>query len=569
MMFAWPQMLLLALVPFAVILAGILRDRRADPAASHTGKPSHVRRAVVFAGQVRASASHASRAPWRLWLACMFVVVALARPQWGEAPGRPAPQGEVIIALDLSRSMLADDVAPSRLEAARTLAARLVDALPNRRIGLIGFAGAAHVLAEPSDDLAALRIFLETVTPDHVLVQGTDFADVIDVARASFSPGATGRALVILSDGEADAETWAPQARELADDAIAVVAVGFGSLDGGVVPAADGAPFLDEAGRPIVTRFTPETLSALADETGGVYVGEARRGELAALVRVASASDGIAEGDGFGAGKADQFVWFLAAALALLAWSLAREWDAEPKLRRRSAAPVGPALAVLGALTPLAAATSQGVSFAPIWWELYEEQDPLERVKELVAELIEKPEVDAADYLELARAAERYGEIHRGHAHPLSLGVLYDGLGAIERGQSLDPAIGDWGELADKLERLLEAPPPVREEDPSEADPANERLDAKREIEIAIDEGQPAPESDEGERTGDGGDDDIGGGRPDVFDRAEWRDASLVAPLYQLEQIRASATPAELFRVRQAAEGEGVSAEEEPAGQTW
>jgi Ca-activated chloride channel family protein len=566
MTFLWPHLLWLALLAPATLLAGpLLRMARPRRPGAPAPAPANIRSGIVAGGRVRfdGKARRATSLPWRFWLAFLLVVVALARPQWGrleQAPGSDAP-GEVVIALDLSRSMLATDMAPSRLERARAVATQLVKDLPDRRVALIGFAGTAHLLAPASEDRAILQAFLPIVTPAHIVAQGTNFAALLDVGLAAFGPAQQGRCLVILTDGEVEPGVWQDRIAALKGRGIRVVAVGLGTPGGASLVGPDRKPLRDRAGAPVVSRLNSVSLSELAEGTGGQYIGAERSRELAGLVRTASAEPPTGSGAATGAapGRADRFAWFLGAALLLLAWSAAREYAAEPRLRRRRvAAQAGVVLSGVLLLAMLPPQRSEAAKPLITETDLQGEEEPLKRLSGLVGQLLRKDQLSAADYLAVVDAATRYGEIHRGHGHPIEEGVLHDGLAAIELGRRLDPALADWAKAKDKLERLLVPPPSVPMDDPGPPDPANEPMDGAGQAPVpgedAKDSGpDPAPKDAQEPTAGEQGLQNVGGSQRDVFDPSEWRNAALVQPLDQLERLRGTDSPAELFQLMQRA----------------
>jgi Ca-activated chloride channel family protein len=562
MSFLLPHMMWLALAAPALILAERLlgrarRGRRTDAEAF-----AQIRRGVSSGGRVRFGdgALRTQRPRWRLWVAFLLIVVALARPQWGrveEAAGADAP-GEVMIALDLSRSMLAKDVAPSRLERARALAARLAEELPDRRVGLIGFAGSAYLLAPASEDRAVLRAYLPRMRPEHMPEPGTDFAALVEVAVAAFSPVEQGRTLVVLSDGEAEPGAWESRLAALQGRDVRIITVGIGTEGGASVPGPPGKPLLSPAGAPVVSRLNPATLQAMASATGGRYLDLSHARELPTLVRTASArpsASGRQAADGRTV-RADQFAWFVGAALILLAWSALTEFTARPRLRRRPMAAVAQtavaAILVVALLPPASRAAK------PILTEtdLQGEKDPLEHMKEVVAAVVAKREFGAADYRQVAEVAVRYGEIHRSHGHGLQDGVLRDGLAAVDAGRRLDSGAADWAGLTAKLKRLLE-PPPLVPPDPGPADPANEPTGAQGQAPVPGEDardssGDKAAKEKNQPTAGDQGLQNVGGSERDVYDAAEWRNPALVQTLSQLERLRATDSPADLFALMHA-----------------
>ncbi|MDP2214443.1 VWA domain-containing protein [Phenylobacterium sp.] len=572
MSFLWPQILWLAALAPVLAALEILLSRRRDP----TGAWPQIRRGAASGGRVRFDGrGGGSWLAWRFWLAFLMIVVALARPQWGPAAltaGDQAP-GEVIIALDLSRSMLASDVSPSRLARARSLATRLVDDLPDRRIGLIGFAGTSHVLAPVSEDRAILGAYLPRMGPEHMPVPGSDFAALLDLALTSFSPADQGRVLVILTDGEAEPGDWRERLAELRGRNIRIIAVGLGTEAGAAPVGPGGRPITSASGQPIISRLSPATLSELASATVGQSLPLAEAAGLADLVRTASLTPPDSTGviDGRPVALADQFVWFALAGLVLLIWSAAVEFPARPRLRRRRVQALAQAVlvALLGlALLPLDRSLAQGPLLTEA--DLQGEEDPLLQMRSLAEELVAKRRLAAPDYLRIAEVATRYGEIHRGHGHALEDGVMRDGLVAAGQGRRLAPDLADWAAIEARLEHLLTPPPSVPMDDPGPADPANEPMGAQGQQPVAGEDardsgGDGTPEDEQAPTAGEQGLQNVGGSQQDVFDPSEWSNPTLVQPLNELRRLRAEDSPAELFQRLRAA-----SARPRPPGsQTW
>ena len=562
MTFVWPWMLALAILPLAAAGLTMLPHRRgADDARALPA----VLRATIGGNRVRVVGRRdtVARRPWRLWFAALAIVVALARPQWGAPEAGMLAPGQLVIALDLSRSMLADDALPSRLERARALATRLVEARPSDRIGLVGFAGDAFLLAPPSEDRAVLRAFLPTIGPEHMPRPGSDFARLIEVAGPAFDrdvPGA--RTLVLLSDGEAEPTAWRDRLGILRRAGVRVVAVGIGTAAGKTLAAA-GRPIEGPSGRPVVSRLQPAALKALASATGGTYLDAARAGDL--LSAVADATGRAPPGEAGNVGAPERFRLFVALALLLLGWSIAVEWPALPRLRRVERRGPFAAVATLGAL--LAALPMMQAGAVPrIDPELHGmEPDPLIVMKKVVGDMLAKPTIRADDYQALADTAVRYGEVHRGHAHPLELGVLRDGLAAIAQGERLDPRREAWKFDRGRLIRLLEPPKMPGDQGTKPGDPADDPADAQGKKPNEGDAEQDKQKKDQAEKQADRDKRTVGGSKRDVYDQAEWRVASLVRPLSLLQHVRERDSTAELFRLSQAQQARPPRR----SGQSW
>ena len=231
-------------------------------------------------------------------VAIVLLVTALARPQFGDRVDTVRREGQdVVVALDLSASMEAEDVAPSRLAAARLAVGRLIERLDGDRIGLVAFAGEAFVQSPLTLDYAAATLFLNAMEPDLVPVPGTDLGQAIEVALDGFgAAGERNRQLVVITDGE-DHEGALDAAIERAvDEGVRVYTVGMGATEGVPIPSFDeaGAPngFLrDEQGSVVTTRLDDVTLQRVADRTGGVYY-HAAAGSGAAFEQLVEALTG-------------------------------------------------------------------------------------------------------------------------------------------------------------------------------------------------------------------------------------------------------------------------------------
>lgn len=214
-----------------------------------------------------------------LALAGLAMVVALMRPQWGERfVAAPRVGAEIMIALDVSRSMLADDARPSRLERAKAEITDLLAYLENDQVGLIAFAGRASVLSPLTPDKSFLRLALESAGPHSVSRGGTRLAEPILRAVAGLGrPGPAQRALILITDGE-DHDSFAlDAARQAAEAGIKIITIGFGDEAGTplyVRNPEDGSRSLvrDADGNPVVSRLDGELLREIALATDGAYV---------------------------------------------------------------------------------------------------------------------------------------------------------------------------------------------------------------------------------------------------------------------------------------------------------
>jgi Ca-activated chloride channel family protein len=208
------------------------------------------------------------------YTACIFV---LARPQFGSRIQNVKKEGvEVIIALDVSNSMMAEDIQPNRLTRAKQAISRLVDNLQDDRIGLIVFAGDAYTQIPVTTDYVSAKMFLSTIGPDMVPKQGTAIGAAIDLGVRSFSPGeGKSKALIIITDGENHEDDPVKSAEEAAKKGIIIHTIGIGSAEGVPVPVNTGGrrDFLkDPDGNTVISRLDEEILKKIAITGNGNYV---------------------------------------------------------------------------------------------------------------------------------------------------------------------------------------------------------------------------------------------------------------------------------------------------------
>jgi Ca-activated chloride channel family protein len=201
----------------------------------------------------------------------------LARPQFGSKIEEVKKQGvEVIIALDVSNSMLAEDIQPNRLTRAKQAISKLVDNLDNDKIGLIVFAGDAYSQIPITTDYISAKMFLSTINPDMVPKQGTAIGAAIDLASRSFTPGeGKSKAIIIITDGENHEDDPVSAAEKASKAGIVIHTIGIGSSDGVPVPLGTGSKrdYLKDAdGATVITKLDEEILKKIAVSAGGNYI---------------------------------------------------------------------------------------------------------------------------------------------------------------------------------------------------------------------------------------------------------------------------------------------------------
>jgi Ca-activated chloride channel family protein len=339
MSFARPEWLwLVGALPLVVALAILLWRRRLRRVAAMFGERVLVERLGLGA------ASHLPKLRIALLLlAATSLGIAAAGPQWGQRriEGRSNVRN-IVLALDVSKSMLARDVEPSRLEQERLLARRLMRAMGSDRFGLVAFAGRAYVLSPLTTDHGALALFVDALDPDIVSYGGSALSAAIrqgtDLVRGD-QPNPARPAVVVVTDGEAlEQEAAVLEAADRASQlGVTIHTVGIGTPQGALVPDFDprtgrAAGYVeDEDGERVVSRLGSELLREIAQRGGGSYVELAQSGatdQLIDALREVQAQQGSSGGR---VERIDRAAWFLA--LALLALALEAWLERRPRAR--------------------------------------------------------------------------------------------------------------------------------------------------------------------------------------------------------------------------------------------
>ena len=212
---------------------------------------------------------------WLVFAAIGLFAVLLARPQFGSKLETVKRQGvEVMIALDISNSMLAQDVQPSRLEKDKRLVAQLVDKMENDKVGMIVFAGDAFTQLPITSDYISAKMFLESINPSLISKQGTAIGAAINLATRSFTPQeGVGRAVIVITDGENHEGGAVEAAKAAAEKGIQVSVLGVGMPDGAPIPVEGTNDFRrDRDGNVVVTRLNEQMCQEIAQAGDGIYV---------------------------------------------------------------------------------------------------------------------------------------------------------------------------------------------------------------------------------------------------------------------------------------------------------
>lgn len=260
-------LLLLLLIPFFFLIqALVLKMRR--------------RRLRKFGDEMLVKQLMPSYTVSKLWvrlslfsIGFFFFVIGLSRPQIGAKLKEHETKGaEIMIVLDVSNSMLAEDYSPNRLDRAKLAISRLVDKLRDDRIGLIVFAGSSFVQLPITTDYVSAKMFLGSISNESVPVQGTAIGEAINTAMRSFSAQSEkSRAIIVITDGENHEDDPVAAAKQAAEMGARVFAIGVGSPEGKPIPM-NGELLKDKDGEIVVTRLDEKVLQDVAAAGNGVYV---------------------------------------------------------------------------------------------------------------------------------------------------------------------------------------------------------------------------------------------------------------------------------------------------------
>jgi Ca-activated chloride channel family protein len=211
-------------------------------------------------------------------IAYAFIIIGMADPQIGLKIEEEKRSGaDLMILLDVSNSMLAQDMAPNRLENAKRAIAQLIDNLHNDRIGIVVFAGEAYVQLPVTTDYSAAKLFLNTINTDMVPTQGTAIGSAIDMGMKSFDfKDGTGKAMIMITDGENHEDDAVAAAKNAADKDVSVHVIGVGSIDGAPIPIYQNGKQVgfhtDSAGHSVISKMNEDMCKEIAAAGGGAYV---------------------------------------------------------------------------------------------------------------------------------------------------------------------------------------------------------------------------------------------------------------------------------------------------------
>ena len=220
-----------------------------------------------------------SRPVWKFSLmivAAVLLIIAAARPQFGQQEKTVKRQGiEVMVALDISNSMLAEDVAPNRLDRAKQMLSKMIDNMVDDKVGLVVFAGEAFTQLPITCDYVSAKMFLNTITPNLIQTQGTAIGTALQTAITSFGAQASdaGRAIILITDGENHEDDAIAAAKKAQELGIQVFVIGIGKPEGAPIPKPDTNDyFKDRSGQVVVSRLNEDMCQQIAQAGSGIYV---------------------------------------------------------------------------------------------------------------------------------------------------------------------------------------------------------------------------------------------------------------------------------------------------------
>ncbi len=321
MTFAEPQFLYsLILVP---LMALFIRwaSRRKMAALAQLGDPALL---TQLSAQVNWRGRRHRTALW--FIALTAIIIALARPQWGTKVQTVEQRGiEIMVALDVSKSMLAEDIKPNRLTRAKLEISDLMDKLKGDEMGLVLFSGASFIQFPLTSDFATARTFLDAATPQVISRPGTAIGDAIRTALAGFDETrASQRVIIIMTDGEDHNSNPLEAAKDAAAQGVIIFTIGFGSPGGNPIPEFNDAGEVvgykkDANGETVISKLDEVTLQQIALATGGEYFRAGAEGkELDALTDALEKMQETELESQFETRQVERFQWFVAIALLAL-----------------------------------------------------------------------------------------------------------------------------------------------------------------------------------------------------------------------------------------------------------
>ena len=260
-----------------------------------------------------------------LSLAFASLAIALVNPKIGTKLETVKREGvDIVFAIDVSKSMLAEDIAPNRLEKAKQLVTQIINNLASDRVGIIAYAGKAFPQLPITTDYAAAKMFLQNMNTDMLSSQGTAINEAIKLAKTYYDDEEqTNRVLIIISDGEDHSDEATSVAEEANEEGIRIFTIGVGDVKGGPIPEKRNGIVLnykkDNNGETVITRLNEEILKSIASKANGVYINGKNTNELVDQIgEILNKMDKKEFESKQYADFKDQFQWFLGFALFFL-----------------------------------------------------------------------------------------------------------------------------------------------------------------------------------------------------------------------------------------------------------
>jgi len=252
------------------------------------------------------------------------LVLALVNPKIGTKMETVKRQGvDIVFAVDISKSMLAEDIAPNRLEKSKQVVSQIINQLGSDRIGIVGYAGSAYPVLPITTDYSVAKMYLQGMNTDMVSSQGTALGEALKLASTYFDDPKTSKLIIMLSDGEDHGEGFEEALEEIKDKKIKVITIGIGTEKGGPIPLRYNGVIesfkKDQNGETVITKLYPETLKTIAKNGNGGYVFGGSTKEVLEFVK--NGLDNLEKTDFESQQIADfesQFQWFLGIAFFLL-----------------------------------------------------------------------------------------------------------------------------------------------------------------------------------------------------------------------------------------------------------
>lgn len=264
-----------------------------------------------------------------LCLVFVCLAIAMVNPKVGTKLETVKREGvDIVFAVDVSKSMLAEDIAPNRLEKSKQLVTQIINNLASDRIGIIAYAGRAFPQLPITTDYAAGKMFLQNMNTDMLSSQGTAINEAINLAKTYYDDEEqTNRVLIIISDGEDHSEEAAAVAEEAYEEGIRIFTIGVGDVKGGPIPEKRNGIVVsykkNSEGETVITKLNEETLQNIASEANGAYInGKSTEDVVETIKEILNNMDKTEfEAKQFSDFK-DQFQWFLGFAILLLVFDI-------------------------------------------------------------------------------------------------------------------------------------------------------------------------------------------------------------------------------------------------------